>query len=327
MNVLLTGGAGYIGSHAGLSLLNLGHNVHIIDNLSTGNEKLIPRNAKFTKCNINDEKVISNLIQSNKFDLLMHFAGFIEVEESVEFPEKYYENNTTNSIKLFNTCKNNGLNKIIFSSTASGYGSTSKNNKVAENLELNPESPYAKSKVETEKYLMTHKNEFKFIILRYFNVAGADTDLRSGQISKKSTHLIKVISEVATGKRDFLEIFGNDYNTPDGTAIRDFIHVSDLADIHVEMAKYLLDNLTSNIFNCGYGEGFSVLDIVNVANKICGHKINYKFSSRRKGDLEQLVSDISKIKNFINWTPKFNNLETIVNSSIEWEKKINEKNI
>ncbi len=326
MNVLLTGGAGYIGSHAALSLLDCGHNVHIVDDLSTGNESLIPKNAKFTNCNINDEKVISALIQSNKFDLLMHFAGFIQVEESVKYPEKYFENNTDNAIKLFNICKKNDLNKIVFSSTAAAYGSVIGNKLINEDTNLNPQNPYAESKIKTEKFLLENQDEFKFIILRYFNVAGADKNLRSGQISKQSTHLIKIISEVATKKRDIIEIFGKDYNTHDGTAVRDYIHVSDLSDIHVETAKYLLENLNSDIFNCGYGKGFSVLDVINLANEICDDKINYKFSSRRKGDVEKLVSDTSKIKKYINWEPKFNDLKTIVNSSIEWEK-INEKNI
>ena len=182
------------------------------------------------------------------------------------------------------------------------------------------------SKINTEKFLTTNHKDFKFIILRYFNVAGADPYLRSGQISKKSTHLIKILSEVIVGKKDNIEIFGNDYNTKDGTAIRDYIHVSDLADIHVKVANYLLKELKSNLFNCGYGKGFSVLDVINVANKICNNKIKYTFTKRRKGDVETLISDISKIKKYINWQPKFDNLEIIINSSLEWEKKINEKN-
>ena len=158
---------------------------------------LIPKNAKFTNCNINDEEVISNLIKSNKFDLLMHFAGFIQVEESVKYPEKYFENNTNNATKLFNICKNNGLNKIVFSSTAAAYGSVSENKLIDENTNLNPQNPYAESKIKTEKFLFDNKDNYKFIILRYFNVAGADKKLRSGQISKRSTHLIKILSEVS----------------------------------------------------------------------------------------------------------------------------------
>ena len=323
MNILLTGGAGYIGSHAALSLLDDGHKVHIIDNLSTGNEILIPENAKFTNCNINNEELISNLIQSNNFDLLMHFAGFIQVEESVKQPEKYFENNTNNSIKLFNICEKNGLNKIVFSSTAAAYGLVSENKLIDEYTNLNPQNPYAESKIKTEKFLFDNKDKFQFIILRYFNVAGADKKLRSGQISKKSTHLIKKISEVVVGKIDQIKIFGNDYNTHDGTAIRDYIHVSDLADIHLEVAKYLLKNLESNLFNCGYGNGFSVLDVVNTTNSIYQNKIIYKFSNRRDGDVEKLISDTSKLLKYIKWQPKYNDLKEIINSSIKWEEKIN----
>ena len=326
MNFLLTGGAGYIGSHAALSLLDAGHNVHIIDDLSTGSESLIPENAIFTKCNINDEEVISKLIKSNSFDLLMHFAGFIQVEESVKYPQKYFDNNTENATKLFETCKNNGLNKIVFSSTAAAYGYVSENKLIDENTNLNPQNPYAESKIETENFLFENKDDYKFIILRYFNVAGADKKLRSGQISKRSTHLIKILSEVVVGKRDHIEIFGNDYNTPDGTAIRDYIHVSDLADIHLEVAKYLLESSESNLFNCGYGNGFSVLDVINTANKISEDKIDYKFSNRRDGDVEQLIADTSKILKHIDWRPKYNDLSEIINSSIKWEEKINESN-
>tara|TARA_Y200000002_G_scaffold266113_1_gene221120 strand:+ start:427 stop:1410 length:984 start_codon:yes stop_codon:yes gene_type:complete len=326
MNILLTGGAGYIGSHAALSLLDGGHKVHIIDNLSTGNEILIPKSAKFTNCNINNVEVISDLIQSNNFDLLMHFAGFIQVEESVKQPEKYFENNTNNAIKLFNICKNNGLTKIVFSSTAAAYGLVSEDKLIDEHTNLNPQNPYAESKIKTEKFLFDNKDNFQFIILRYFNVAGADKKLRSGQISKKSTHLIKKISEVVVGKRDQIEIFGNNYNTPDGTAIRDYIHVSDLADIHLEVAKYLLKNLESNLFNCGYGNGFSVLDVVKTTNSIYQNKITYKFSSRREGDVEKLIADTSKLLNYFKWQPKYNDLREIINSSIRWEEKINASN-
>ncbi len=327
MNILLTGGAGYIGSHAALSLLDDGHKVHIIDNLSTGNEMLIPRSAKFTNCNINNEEVISNLIQSNNFDLLMHFAGFIQVEESVKQPKKYFENNTNNAIKLFNICKKNGLTKIVFSSTAAAYGLVSEDKLIDESTNLNPQNPYAESKIKTEKFLFDNKDNFQFIILRYFNVAGADKKLRSGQISKNSTHLIKKISEVVVGKRDQIKIFGNDYNTPDGTAIRDYIHVSDLADIHVEVSKYLLKNLESNLFNCGYGNGFSVLDVVNTSNSIYQNKIIYEFSNRREGDVEKLIADTSKILKYIKWQPKYNDLKEIINSSIKWEEKINASDI
>ncbi len=326
MNILLTGGAGYIGSHVALSLLSSGHNVHIIDNLSTGYEILLPKKANFTCCGIEDSERIAGILNKNKFDALMHFAGYIQVEESVNFPEKYFINNTDNSIKLFETCKKNGLNKIIFSSTAASYGS-SDNKMVDEKEELKPENPYAISKIKTENYLLENEKYFKFIILRYFNVAGADPDLRTGQISKNSTHLIKILSEVITGKRNKLEIFGKNYNTNDGTAIRDYIHISDLAKIHIDLTEYLLKNLKSDIFNCGYGKGYSVLEVVKAAINIYPNKINYTFNDKRKGDVEYLVSDISRLKKHINWKPKYDNLNTIIKTAVNWEKKLNEENI
>ena len=326
MNILITGGAGYIGSQASLALIDSGHSVHIIDNLSTGNKSLIQKNVKFTECNIEDTEKVSNIIKSNKFDAIMHFAGFIKVEESVKYPEKYFLNNTENSIKLFETCKTNGLNNIIFSSTAAAYG-LSNDRYSNEKTKLDPQNPYAESKIKTENYLYKNKKDFNFIILRYFNVAGADSKMRSGQISTSSTHLIKILGEVITGKKDIIEIYGQDYETPDGTAIRDYIHVSDLADIHVSVAQYLLKNLQSNIFNCGYGHGYSVLDVINTANKLYDNSTNYKFTSRREGDVAELVADVSKLPKYIDWTPKFNDLETIIKSSVEWEKKLNEKNL
>ena len=326
MNILITGGAGYIGSHASLALIDSGHSVHIIDNLSTGNKSLIQKNVEFTECNIEDNEKVSNIIKSNKFDAIMHFAGFIKVEESVKYPEKYFLNNTENSIKLFETCKTNGLNNIIFSSTAAAYGLSS-DRYSNEKTKLDPQNPYAESKIKTENYLYKNKEDFNFIILRYFNVAGADSKMRSGQISTSSTHLIKILGEVITGKKDIIEIYGRDYETPDGTAIRDYIHVSDLADIHVSVAEYLLKNLQSNIFNCGYGHGYSVLDVINTANKLYDNSTNYKFTSRREGDVAELVADVSKLPKYIDWIPKFNDLETIIKSSVEWEKKLNEKNL
>ena len=325
MKILLTGGAGYIGSHTALSLIDNGHSVHIIDNLSTGNLSLIPKNASFSNCDINDDKVVSDIIKSNSFDALMHFAGYIQVEESVRNPEKYFENNTKNAISLFETCQKHKLNNIIFSSTAAAYG-FNKDLSVNEMSKLNPQNPYAESKIKTENYLQQNKDRFKYIILRYFNVAGADSKLRSGQLSKKSTHLIKVLSEVILGKRDSLEIYGKNYNTHDGTAIRDYIHVSDLADIHVEVAKYLISNFESNLFNCGYGKGYSVLEVINTAEHLMKKKINFNFTNRRDGDVEKIVAETSKIKKFIKWEPKHNDLEKIIKSSVDWEKKIREEN-
>ena len=327
MKILLTGGAGYIGSHVLLSIIENKHEVIVIDDLSTGNKKLIPENIKLINTNINNSEKISNLLVEENFDLLLHFAGFVKVEESVQKPDKYFKNNTDNAIELFETCYKHNLQNIIFSSTAAAYGNPSNNEPIKEDENLNPLNPYGESKVKTEEYLLNNKDKFNSIILRYFNVAGADPKLRSGLISNTPTHLIKILSELAIGKREKISIYGNDYNTKDGTAIRDYIHVSDLANIHLEAAKYLLENQISNIFNCGYGKGYSVLEVINVAKKIYGEKIKFEYDNRRPGDAEKLISNVDKLHQHINWKPQFDNLDLIIQTAVEWEKKINEKNI
>jgi len=327
MKILLTGGAGYIGSHVLLSIIENKHDVTVIDDLSTGNKELIPENIKLINININNSEKVTNILKEENFDLLLHFAGFIKVEESVENPDKYFKNNTYNAINLFETCHKNNLNNIIFSSTAAAYGNPSNNNSIIEDEILSPLNPYGESKVKTEEYLLKNKDKYNSIILRYFNVAGADPKLRSGLISDAPTHLIKILSEVAVGKRKKISIYGNDYNTLDGTAVRDYIHVSDLANIHLEVAKFLLENKKSNIFNCGYGKGYSVLEVINVANKIYGNKIKFEYDKRRPGDAEKLISNVDKLHQHINWKPKFDNLDIIIQTAVEWEKKIYEKDL
>tara|TARA_B100000029_G_scaffold510424_1_gene601862 strand:+ start:173 stop:1156 length:984 start_codon:yes stop_codon:yes gene_type:complete len=325
VNILVTGGAGYIGSHVALRLIEEGHQVSIIDNLITGNESLIPKEALFLKCDINNKEKITNLLNNHKYDLIIHFAAFIQVEESVKNPGKYFKNNRDNTIDFFKTCYENKLTNIIFSSTAAVYGSQKNNLPISEKMELKPVNPYGKSKLDVENFLFKNSNIFNYIVLRYFNVAGADPELRSGLISNHSSHLIKITSEVAVGKRDKVTIFGNDYTTHDGTAIRDYIHVSDLADIHINTLNLLNKNKESNIFNCGYGKGYSVKEVIDTANNITNGSINYEYGDRRLGDSEVLISDVSKLNNFINWKPKYNDLNTILKTSIDWEKKINEK--
>ncbi len=327
MKILLTGGAGYIGSHVLLAILKKKYDVIVIDDLSTGNINLLPKNTNLIQCNINDHEKISQILQNRNFDLVMHFAGFIKVEESVQNPKKYFQNNTDNAIKFFETCNKFNLNNIIFSSTAAAYGNPTNNNSITEDEYLKPLNPYGESKMKTEKYLLNNKDKFNSIILRYFNVAGADPQLRSGLISDKATHLIKILSEVAVGKREKISIYGKDYKTKDGTAIRDYIHVSDLADIHLKAASYLLENKKSNIFNCGYGKGYSVLDVINTANKLFDNIIKFDYEKRRPGDAEKLVSNVSKLSRTIKWKPKFNDLNLIIQTAVEWEKKIYEKSL
>ena len=327
MNILVTGGAGYIGSHVSLNLLNAGYDVTILDDLSNGYEQLIPQKADFIKCNISDVETINSLLQNKKFIAIMHFAGLIKAEESVKFPEKYFTNNSKNSEQLFNICFQNNLSNIIFSSSAAIYGNALHTDLIPETAELRPLNPYGESKVKTEKFLLKQNSkDINFIILRYFNVAGADPLMRSGLISKEPTHLIKIASEAAIGKRDKVIIFGKDYDTHDGTAVRDYIHVSDLAEIHVKSLEYLLKNKQSKIFNCGYGKGYSVKEVIDEINKICNNKINIEYGPRRLGDAISLISDITKLKQHIDWMPKYNNLNFILNTAIKWELKLkNEK--
>ena len=321
MKILLTGGAGYIGSHASLAFLDNDHQVTIIDNLSTGNKKLVPLNAKFIECDIQNKLIITNLLKKEKFDVLMHFAGFIQVEESVLNPEKYFKNNTENAIKLFQICEENGLKNVIFSSTAAAYGNPTDDKPITEESLLKPLNPYGESKIKTEQYLQNNLN-LKHIILRYFNVAGSDPKMRSGLISKKATHLIKIASEIVVGKRDKITIYGNDYSTPDGTAIRDYIHVSDLVDIHVKAAEYLIKRQRSETINCGYGKGYSVKEVLEKFNSVNEKPINIEIGKRRPGDSAMLVSDTTKLKSLFNWIPKHNDLSFIIKTSIDWEKKL-----
>ena len=321
-NILVTGGAGYIGSHVCHLLIDQGYSVTCIDSLITGNKELLPKEVKLEVFDISEKKKVSNLIKSNNFDLVMHFAGLIRVDESVLQPERYRNYNFIKAKDFIETCYQNNLKKLIFSSTAAVYGNP-KNEKVSEDDPTDPLNPYASSKLEFENFIKETSSQYnsKYIILRYFNVAGADEKLRTGLISKVSTHLIKIASEVATNKRDYLIVNGNDYDTPDGTPIRDYIHVSDLADIHLVSAKHLISGGNSNLFNCGYGNGFSVKEVIENLNNIIKTKIKVKIGPRRSGDSQKLISNIDKFYNLFKWKPKFNDIKKILDTAVKWEKK------
>ena len=320
---LITGGAGYIGSHVTNLLIDKGYDVTVIDSLITGNKELINKKATFINCDIADKKIINALLVKNRYEIVIHFAGLIRVDESVNEPDRYNEFNFEKAKIFLETCFKNNLKKIIFSSTASVYGNP-KNLKVSEEDDLKPLNPYAETKLKLENYLISQSklDKVKYIILRYFNVAGADEKLRSGLISKYSTHLIKIASEVAVNKRNELIINGDDYDTNDGTTVRDYIHVSDLADIHLISAEYLMKNNESNIFNCGYGEGFSVKEVLTKYNEILDNKIKFKVGPRRQGDSKLVVANPNKFIKTMSWKPKYNNLKYILKTAYEWEKKI-----
>ena len=322
-NILVTGGAGYIGSHVCHLLIEQGYNVTCIDSLITGNKELLPKEVKLEIFDISDREKVSNLIKLNNFDLVMHFAGLIRVDESVEQPERYRDFNFLKAKNFLETCYENNLKKVIFSSTAAVYGNP-KNDRVTEEDPVDPLNPYASSKLELENFIKETSSKYnsKYVILRYFNVAGADEQMRTGLISKVSTHLIKVASEVATNKRDNLIINGDDYDTPDGTPVRDYIHASDLADIHLVSAKHLISGGQSDLFNCGYGDGYSVMEVINNLNDLLSIKINTHIGSRRPGDSKMIVSNINKFKSKFSWSPKHNDLKKILKTALNWERKL-----
>ena len=322
LNVLLTGGAGYIGSHVAHLLIDKGHSVTIIDNLTTGNKRLIPKKAKLYICDIANKPKVSKIINEQKFNLVMHFAGLIRVDESIKKPKKYISHNYEKSKIFFNICFENNLRKLIFSSSASIYGNIK--NKALESDQKNPTNPYALSKLKTENYIIQQSKikPISYMILRYFNVAGADKKLRTGLVSKHSTHLIKIACEVAVGKRKKLIINGNNYDTFDGTTIRDYIHVSDLAEIHFKCAESLIKKNKSKIFNCGYGRGVSVKEVVKTLNNILGNEILVQIGKKRVGDAKKVIANTNKLYRYFSWRPKYNNLKLILKSSLKWEKKL-----
>ena len=318
MRALVTGGAGYIGSTVSNYLLDKGHEVVIVDNLSTGALSNIPKKAEFYKFDIANSKKITKIFLKKKIDVVFHFAAYINNEESLKHPQKYYQNNFKKGKVFFENCLKNSVNKFIYSSTAAVYGN--KDFKVNEKQKLNPMSPYPKSKLKLENFLAKKDKLIQCIILRYFNVAGADIKLRSGFNVKKGYNLILNLCSSAY-KNKIFKINGNNYNTKDGTTIRDYIHVQDLAHIHLLAANLILKKKMFKIFNCGYGEGFSVMQIFKKFNLISKKKIRYKVGKRRESDIVISISNPEQLIKFTNWKPKFNNLAFIVKSSLDWYRK------
>jgi UDP-glucose 4-epimerase len=324
--ILVTGGAGYIGSHVGKLLGEAGYDVVVYDNLSTGFRSAVLA-GELVVGDLDDSEKLDRLFAHHNFDGVMHFAGSIIVPESVEDPIKYYNNNTTNSLRLLDCCLRHKVNRFIFSSTAAVYGLGGESGSVSEGSPVNPINPYGRSKLMTEWVLddLSRSNpDFNFIALRYFNVAGADPSGKLGQRGPEATHLIKVALQTALGQREQMDIFGIDYDTPDGTGIRDYIHVLDLAQAHLDALKYLASEGNSQILNCGYGHGFSVREVISMVKQVSGVDFNVNEGERRAGDSPYLVAIPDRIEDVLEWRPKYQDLKWIIETAYNFEQGIDQ---
>ena len=321
MSILVCGGAGYIGSHAVYQLVKAGEEVVIVDNLQNGHRGAINPAAKFYQGDIRDARILDKIFTENKIEAVIHFAAYIEAGESVEKPLKYFNNNVYGMQILLESMVRNGVDKIVFSSTAATYGEPEKF-PIEEDDRTQPINPYGESKLIMEKMMkwVSHANGVRFVSLRYFNAAGALEDGSIGEDHHPETHLIPLILQVPLGKRDHITIFGDDYPTPDGTCLRDYIHVIDLADAHILALKYLRSGGASNVFNLGNGQGFSVKEMIIAAQKVTGQKIKTEVGTRRAGDPAQLIAFSNKAKRILGWTPRFADVEKIIATAWTWHK-------
>ena len=324
MAILITGGAGYIGSHMVYAALDRGEDAIVVDSLSTGIRGLVAPQAHFVQGNAGDRDLIRSLIAKHEVDAIIHFAGSVVVPESVAQPLAYYANNTVVARNLIEAAIESKVRHFIFSSTAAVYGET-ENGLVAETAATAPISPYGRSKLMTEWMLddCARAYDFGYVALRYFNVAGADPKGRTGQSTPRATHLIKRCCQVALGRVPFLEIFGTDYPTPDGTGVRDFIHVSDLVAAHALALDYLRKGGAATVMNCGYGHGISVREVIGAVEKVSGGKMPVRESPRRPGDPGAVVSDAQLIRKTLHWLPEHDDLDRIVSTAYEWERRLN----
>lgn len=325
MSILVTGGAGYIGSHVAHELTARGEDVVVLDNLSTGIRENLPPSAEFVRGDVADFDLLCQTFAAHKVHAVMHFAGSIIVPESVENPLKYYQNNTAASRTLIAACVEEGIDKFVFSSTAAVYGIPNEDQiPVREDTPTAPINPYGRSKLMTELMLedVAQAHDFRYVALRYFNVAGADPQGRTGQSTPQATHLIKVASQVALGQRDCLDIFGTDYPTRDGTCVRDYIHVSDLARVHLLALDALNEGYSSQVLNCGYGRGFTVREVIDAVGRVSGHPLSTRDVARRAGDPPELIADSVRLREAFGWQPQFADLDLIVRSALTWEQKL-----
>lgn len=323
MTVLVTGGAGYIGSHMVLELLDAGQSVVVIDNLSTGFRSAVPRQVPLVVGDVGDQDLLRAVVDKHDISAVIHFAGSIVVPESVADPLGYYHNNTVKSRALIELAVSAGIKHFIFSSTAAVYGNPEQI-PVSEEARLAPMSPYGWSKLMTEIMLKdaSAAHDLRYVALRYFNVAGADPAGRAGQSTPRATHLIKVACETALGKRNHIDVFGTDYPTADGTCIRDYIHVKDLVAAHMRALDHLRGGGKSDVFNCGYSKGFSVLEVIEAVKRVAGRTFDVRLAPRRAGDPAAIVAGSEKIRSRLGWAPEFADLDTIVAHALAWERQI-----
>jgi UDP-glucose 4-epimerase len=322
MTVLVTGGAGYIGSHMVIELVDAGEKVVVLDDLSTGFRWSVPAEATFVTGDVGDQDLVTRLIGEHGIDSILHFAAKIVVPESVTDPLAYYLNNTVRSRALIETAVRTGVKNFIFSSTASVYGNAEAR-LLGEELPVAPINPYGRTKVMTEWMLedASRAHGLRYAVLRYFNVAGADPKGRSGQSTPQATHLIKVAAQAALGQRPYLEVFGTDYGTEDGTCVRDYVQVNDLARAHLVALNHLRGGGACTTMNCGYGHGSSVLEVVDVVKRVSGVDFEVRYSPRRGGDPDRLVAKVDRIRG-LGWQPQFDDLEAIVDQALRWEKSL-----
>ncbi|MBI2717314.1 MAG: UDP-glucose 4-epimerase GalE [Rhizobiales bacterium] len=327
MGVLVTGGAGYIGSHMVLALTDAGEETIVLDNLSTGYWWAVSPKAKLIEGDVGDEALLARILAENQVDAVIHFAGSIVVPDSVSDPLGYYLNNTVKSRSLMAAAVKAKVPRFIFSSTAAVYGNPAVQ-PVFENEQPTPISPYGTSKLMTEWMLRDAHvaHGLQYVALRYFNVAGADPQGRSGQSTPRATHLIKVACQTALGQRDHMDVFGTDYDTPDGTCLRDYIHVSDLISAHMDALGHLRRGGDSGVFNCGYGKGYSVLEVIKAVEKAHGTGFKVNMVGRRAGDPAAIVAGATRVREVLGWVPKHEDLDFIVASALDWERKLAQRN-
>jgi UDP-glucose 4-epimerase len=326
MKLLVTGGAGYIGSHVAHQLVESGHEIVVLDNLYSGHRWAVPAGAQFVEGDVANAGLVDNLLSQHRFDGVLHFAAHIEVGESVENPVKYYRNNTLASMGLFEACRREKVSKIIFSSTAAVYGEPVPETGLSESSPLRPANPYGASKQMSERILQdlaaASGGALQFVILRYFNAAGARADLKVGQATPRATHLIKVACETSVGARETLTVHGRDYPTPDGTCLRDYVHVVDVAQAHLDALAYLEKGGASDIFNVGYGRPTSVLQVLDAVKRASGRDLRVTHGPRRPGDPTVVFADNSKIRRVLGWKPKHDDLDFICRTAFEWESEL-----